>query len=77
MAFSVFAPLPWTLSENSLEGSIECGLIGEAAPACNFSERQPRRQQERLYSVYPKFHKPAVRRPPESPAKGMGKMAHR
>jgi hypothetical protein len=38
MAFSASAPLPRTLSEDALEGSVECGLIGEATLTRNFGE---------------------------------------
>jgi hypothetical protein len=38
MAFSALAPLTRTLTLDALEGSVEGGLIGEAALAGNFGK---------------------------------------
>jgi hypothetical protein len=38
MAFSAPSPLAGTLSEDALEGSVECGLIGKATLTRNFGE---------------------------------------
>jgi hypothetical protein len=77
MAFSAPTPFAGTLSENTLERSVQSGLVGEATVARNFCECQPRVQQEVFYRIYATFHKPAMRGPPKSPPESMGEMAYR
>jgi hypothetical protein len=77
MAFSASAPFARALSHNAFEASVQSGLIGEAALAGNFCERQTRGQQETLDCVDAAFYEPTVRWAPEGSPKGMGKMAYR